>query len=235
MARFKADQADKYGGQGGGGFFGIAEDKGVKQVRFMYNTVDDVEGMSVHKVAVGEEGKERYVNCLRSYDDPLDVCPFCREHKQAQARLFIPVYNIEEDAVQIWDRGKTMFQKMASVCTRYTNDKKNLVNNVFEVERNGKPKDKKTTYEIYFVSEDDTEIEDLPDLPEILGGFVLDKTAEDMEYYLEEGDFPPTDDEEEKPARRRDAERPSRDRDTGRDTGRRTPATARGRRNEDKF
>jgi len=111
MARFAVDQADKYGGQGGGGFFGIAEDKGVKQVRFMYNTVDDVEGMSVHKVAVGEEGKERYVNCLRSYDDPLDVCPFCREHKQAQARLFIPVYNIEEDAVQIWIAVRQCFRR----------------------------------------------------------------------------------------------------------------------------
>ena len=122
-----------------------------------------------------------------------------------------------------------MFQKMTSLCSRYAT-KGNLVNNVFEVERNGKPKDQKTTYEIYQIDTDDTELEDLPELPQILGGLVLDKTAEDMEYYLEEGQFPPTEDEEEAPVRRRSSQ-PER-----RDTGRRTPATTgRSRRNEDTF
>ena len=43
MARFKAEDVNNYGGQGGSGFFGIAKNKEVKQVRFMYNTVDDIE------------------------------------------------------------------------------------------------------------------------------------------------------------------------------------------------
>lgn len=240
MARFKADEASNYGGQGGSGFFGLANDKETKQVRFMYNRVEDIEGMSTHKVQVGD--KERYVNCLRSYNEPLDNCPFCRENKETkkypvQARLFIPVYNLEEDAVQIWDRGKTMFQKMTSLCSRYAT-KHDLVSNIFEIERNGKPKDTNTTYEIYFVDEDETKLEDLPEVPEILGGIVLDKTADDMEYYLETGEFPPTDDEEEQPVRRRESSRAS-SRESAkpvsreRETTRRTPA--RGRRNEDTF
>ena len=224
MARFRADQADNYGGQGGGGFFSIANDKEVKQVRFMYDNVDDIEGMSVHKVPVGD--KERYVNCLREYNDPIDNCPFCREKKPIQARLFIPVYNIDEDVVQIWDRGKTMFQKMTSLCSRYAT-KNNLVNNIFEVERNGKPKDTKTTYEIFQVDKDDTEISDLGEMPKILGGVVMDKSYDDMEYYLEEGAFPPTEDEDEAPVRRRDS-------GEGRRAERRTPATSR-RGNKDNF
>lgn len=198
MARFNANESDNYGGQGGGGFFGISNDKGVKQVRFLYNKEDDIEGYSVHKVEVN--GKERYVNCLRSYRDPIDTCPFCREQIKLQAKLFIPVYNIEEDQIQIWDRGKKMFEKMSSLCSRYAT-KGNLVEHIFEVERHGKPKDTSTTYEIFEVDSDDTQLEDFEDIPKILGGLVLDKSAEDMEYYLESGEFPP-EEEEEKPRRR---------------------------------
>jgi hypothetical protein len=229
MARFRAEEVNNYGGQGGGGFFSIANDKEVKQVRLMYNTIDDVEGMSVHKVKVGE--KERYVNCLREYNDPVDTCPFCREGLKTQARLFIPIYNIDEDTAQIWDKGKTMFQKITSLCNRYTNKDTNLVNNVFEIERNGKPKDMKTTYEFYNIDCDDTELEDLPESPKIFGGLVLDKSAEDMEYYLEEGQFPPTDDAEDEQPRRRESRTAERSSSRERET-RRTPAS---RRKEDTF
>ena len=228
--RFNADEAENYGGQGGGGFFSIQNDKECKQVRFMYNKVEDVEGYAVHKVEVN--GKDRYVNCLREFNQPQDVCPFCREGKPVQARLFIPLYNIAEESVQLWDRGKTMFSKITSLCSRYAT-RKNLVNNIFEVERNGKPKDQKTTYEMYQLEADDTELEDLPEAPKILGGFVLDKTADDMEYYLEQGEFPPTsdddDEEDEAPVRRRDSGRESGD--SSDNTRRRTPAT-RGRTND---
>lgn len=241
MARFKADEAKNYGGQGGGGFFSIQNDKEVKQVRFMYETLDDIEGMSVHKIKLrnqdGDE-KDRYVNCLREYNQPVDDCPFCREHINTQARLFIPVYNVEEDTVQIWDRGKTMFQKMTSFCSRYSKEGTHIVNNLCEIERNGKPKDKKTSYEIYYVDRDDTELDDLPDAPKILGGFVLDKSADDMEYYLENKEFPPTEDDEEEddtPVRRRESRSSQRSERSDRPESRsrrRTPASSR---NEDVY
>lgn len=217
--KFVAEDADKYGGQGGGGFFSISGDGESKQVRLMYNKAEDVEGMSVHKVDIG--GKDRYVNCLRNYDDPLEVCPFCREKKAVQARLFIPVYNIEEDSIQIWDRGKTMFSKIMGLFGRYAT-KGNLVNNIFEIERHGKANDQKTTYEIYPLEKDDTEIEDLGELPEILGRTVLDKTSEDMEYYLETGEFPPEEDEEDAEPKRRTESRRESTRE--REPMRRTPA-----------
>ena len=216
MAFFKANEADNYGGTGGTGFFGIANDKEQKSVRFLYNTIDDVQGMSVHRVKVGD--KDRYVNCLRDYNSPVDDCPFCKAKYPVQARLFVPVYNIEEDAVQIWDRGKTMFSKMSALCSRYVTDGKALVNSIFDVQRNGKPHDMKTQYEIYYVKSDNTEIEDLPEYPDILGGLVLDKSFEDMQMYVQDGKFPDTPGNnnhvaDEMPIRRRSAER-------------RTPATS---------
>lgn len=201
MARFNASESANYGGQGGGGFFSISENKGVKRVRFLYNNEDDIEGFSVHEVEIGD--KKRYVNCLRTYRDPVDMCPFCRERMKTQVKLLIPVYNVDEDQVQVWDRGKKMFEKMSSLCSRYAN-KDNLVQHIFEVERNGKPKDTSTTYEIYEVEKDDTQLEDFEDdMPKLLGGLVLEKSADDMEYYLEEKEFPPEDDEEEERPRRR--------------------------------
>lgn len=232
MARFKADEVKNYGGQGGGGFLQLGDDGDTVRVRFMYNSIDDVEGMSVHRIKVGvrDDGRDiyRYVNCLREYNDPLDTCPFCREKKPVQAKMFIPVFDIENNETKTWERGKKFFQKMSSICSRYPHP----VAKVFEIERNGKRGDMGTTYEIYPLDEDYDEnlmVDDLPPAPQMLGGFVLDKSADDMEYFLENNQFPPTDDEDEEPEVR------PRRREESRSTGRRTPSNTRGRRSEDAF
>lgn len=210
MGRVAFDDIERYGGQGGAGFFSLKNDKDVAQVRILYNGVEDIEGYAVHKVDVRGSQYGRYVNCLRKYDEPRENCPFCRENIAQQVRLFIPLYNIDEDKMQIWDRGKKFASKITSLCSRYPN----LVSHVFEIERNGKPKDQQTSYEIYEVDKDDTTLEDLDiDIPDMLGGVVLDKSADDMEYYLEEGEFPPDEDEEELPVRRRGSRRDESDTD----------------------
>lgn len=214
MARFRHDEVDHYGGQGGAGYFSLKNDKDVATVRFMYNSIDDVEGFAVHQVEI--DGKKRYVNCLREYDQPVDNCPFCKASQFQTAKLFVPLYNVDEDRVQIWERGKKFFSKISSICARYDN----LVSHKFEIERNGKPGSTQTTYEIYEVGKDDTTMEDLPELPDMLGTVVLDKSADDMEFYLQEGIFPPEDDA---PVVRRRTER----REETDDVRRRTPANNR--------
>jgi hypothetical protein len=218
MARFRYDEVDNYGGTGGAGYFSLKNDKDVARVRFMYNDINDVEGFAVHQVEV--DGKKRYVNCLREYNEPTDKCPFCANHQFQTAKLFIPLYNVDENRVQVWERGKKFFAKISSICARY-ND---LVSHTFEIERNGKAGSTQTTYEIYEVDKDDTTLEDLPELPEILGGLVLDKNADEMNYYLDNGEFPS---EDEEPTRRRET-RQSESREE-RPTGRRTPANTGGR------
>ena len=216
MARFNANEVDRYGGQGGAGYFKLVNDKDVARVRFMYNGIDDLEGYAVHEVMV--DGKKRYVNCLRAYNEPIDQCPFCKAKKFQVAKLFVPLYNIDEDKVQIWERGKKFFAKMSSICSRYANGN-DLVAQVFEVERNGKAHETTTTYEIYPVDRPDgTTLDDLPERPQIVGGVVLDKTAEEMEYYLDNECFP----SDGQPVRRRG--RVDDEPDRGRRVGRRTPA-----------
>ena len=218
--RFDFNESEHYQSKGGSntGFFKLVNDKDVATVRFLYNNADDIEGYSCHKVEVGD--KQRYVNCLRTYRDPLDVCPLCRKGDKPQAKVFIPLYNEDDQQSQIWERGSKFFAKISGVCSRY--GRKPIVSQIFEVERNGKPKDTQTTYEIYRTEDeaDDKTLDDF-EMPKILGGLVIDATAEDMEYYLENGEFPPTDDEVDAVPQRRSSHREEEPR---RREGRRTPA-----------
>lgn len=197
MARFNAETAENYGGNGGHGFFSLANDKDTARVRFMYNGIEDLQGYAVHEVEV--DGRKRYVNCLREYNELIDNCPMCAAQRFQVAKLYIPLYVIDERTgkgeIKLWERGKKFIAKLSSICSRYPN----LVSHIFEIERNGKKGEQTTTYEIYEVGQDDTILEDLPEVPEILGGVVLDKTAQEMEHYLDYGEFPST----EQPTERR--------------------------------
>lgn len=224
MARFSVNETENYGGHGGAGYFSLKNDHDVAKVRFLYNGIEDVEGYAVHEVEV--DGRKRYVNCLRKYNEPIDDCPFCATNHFQAVKFFIPLYNIDEDKVQIWERGKKFSAKISSICARY-ND---LVSHIFEIERNGKAGDQQTTYEIYELDKDNTTLEDLPEVSPILGSVVLDKTADEMEYYLNTGYF--TDPEDNSRTERR-ASRTTEEREE-RPTGRRTPANT-GSRRGDRF
>ena len=214
MARFSYEEADNYGGNGGHGFFSLANDGDVARVRFMYNKLEDIEGVAVHQIEL--DGKKRYVNCLREYGRPVDDCPLCKKGMFVNAKLFIPVYDIESDTVKIWERGKKFFGKIAGLCSRYA-AKDDLVSQVFEVERHGKKGDTQTTYEIYPVGNPDkTVLEDLPEVPDVVGSIVLDKSADEMQYFIDYGEFPDSDpvarrgsraEREEEPRRRTPASR----------------------------
>lgn len=187
MARFTYDQADSFGGNGGHGFFSLKNDGDIAKVRFLYDSLEDVTGVAVHQVEV--DGKKRYVNCLREYGRPVDDCPFCKSGSFVNAKLFIPVYDVDSQQVKIWERGKKFFGKMSSLCQRYAASEP-LCSHTFEIERHGKPGDTATTYEIYECGKDSSVLADLPEVPEIIGGVVLDKSADEMRYYLDYGSFP---------------------------------------------
>lgn len=200
MAKFGVDSAESFGGQGGGGFFSLKNHKDVATVRFLYNDINDVSGYSVHEVDLN--GKKRYVNCLREYGDPVDACPFCKAGRYVQVKYFVPLYTMSVttnntnpkavkptvtpiDALQTWERGKKFGSKLTSICSRYPN----TVSHVFEIERNGQAGDQQTTYEIYETGETEgVSLEDF-DVPNPIGTIILDKSAEEMETYLQTGDF----------------------------------------------
>ena len=225
MGRFGADEVSNYGGSGGSSFFTLKDDGDAARVRFMYNSMEDVVGYAVHEVEI--DGKKRYVNCLRSYNESKSKCPFCNDTQFQRVKLYIPLYDIDEDEVKIWERGKNFFAKMSSICARYSNANTPLVAHTFDIERHGKKGDTSTVYEVYETGCDDTTLEDLPEIPEILGTIILDKTAEDMEYYLDYDCFPNNDGapQRSESARTERADRTERGRrEESQPTGRRTPS-----------
>lgn len=205
MGRIGFGDLDRFGGNGGGGsFFKLVNDKDEAHVRIMLNKLEDLENgfmFSCHMVKVPDSQYDRPVACLRNYNDPVEDCPFCAAGKKPVPKIYIPLYNEDAEEVQIWDRGKGFMQKFTAFCSRYS--KPSIVAHAVTIERNGKSGDLHTTYELYMDETDDTTLEDLPELPTVLGTAIMDKTAEDMEYYLEAGEFPPDDEEDEKPVRRR--------------------------------
>lgn len=175
-----------------------------------------MEGVSVHRIKINN--RSRYVNCLRDYNDPKEKCPFCADNRPIEARLIIPVYNIDEKEVQLWDRGKTMFARMTRLCSKYASNGKNLVSTIFEIERCGAANSTDTTYEILPLESDDAKLEDFPVNQVALSNLVLDKTADEMEYFLDHHNFPGYDEssnnsnsgrshEDDIPTRRRSSER----------------------------
>jgi hypothetical protein len=105
----------------------------------------------------------------------------------------VPLYNEDSQQLQTWERGKKFYGKISGLCARYSN----IVGRTFEIERNGKAGDKETTYEIFPAGDaDGTTVEDILDdlgidnLPDPIGTIILNKTADEMESYLADGDFP---------------------------------------------
>lgn len=183
MARFKMEEADNYG-TSGSNFFSLKEDRESARVRFLINDINDLFGVSVHEV--DDNGNKYDVECLRTYNEPVDNCPLCAAGKTLKAKLFIPIYNEDEQKVQVWSRGKTYFDKMSGLCSRYGNP---LVAQAFDIERHGKKGDQKTTYEIYPVGQPDhSRVEDFPECPIDDVAFKV-KTFDELQSFVNNGSF----------------------------------------------
>ena len=228
MGRLTGDNIEQYNAGSGSSknsYFSLKNDKDVARVRFLYEGASDIEGFTVHRVRVGD--RDRYVNCIA--DD--GECPFCRANLQKFVKIFVPLFNEDAGQIQTWERGQKFYGQLSGLCSRFPN----LVSRAFDIERNGKPKDTATTYTIFPVGDTDgTTIDDILEdcgmekLVNPLGTIILDKSADDMEYYLAHEDFP---EKTEGVVRRRGRDENSNDLpfDRGEEVPRRTDRTSRGR------
>lgn len=175
-------------------WFSLKDDGDTAMVRFVYEDEDDILALNVHEVSI--EGRNRKVICQRGYTDPIRDCPLCEDGNVAKLRMFVYVYNIDLQEIQIWERGRTWQDKLAVLAKRVNKQGKPLCSQVYEITRNGVKGDMRTTYELYpmdILEEDgggDKEISDLPMIPDITTYFALDKSFSEMEHYVSFGKFP---------------------------------------------
>ena len=184
MGRINPNEFDNYSNSNDSEWLKLQNDGDVARVQFLYESFNDLDTYVAHKVKIGDY--DSYADCKRDYDSPIDDCPFCAAGLQAKPVVMISMYDHEDGKVKIWERGKTFLKKMEALFNRYPN----LSNMVFEIERRGAKGDKKTTYEIFPMP--DVEPIDVSEVerPEFLGSFILDKTPDEMQTYLDVGNFP---------------------------------------------
>lgn len=126
-----------YNEENWGGMFLLRNDGDYADVIFMYQNEDDVLIASTHYIKSSDYNG--YVHCCGK------GCPACAKGIRVQTKLFIPVYNIEANEIQFWDRGnRFQGQLMQDVFTNYPNP----CDYVFRITRHGAAGSIDTTYEI---------------------------------------------------------------------------------------
>lgn len=192
MARFNASEIDNYGSNGSSTtFFSLKNDKDKARIRLLYNSEDEIMGFSVHQIEVN--GKKRWINCLREHGDPIDTCPLCDTGHKVMAKFFLLVWNEDAKEIQIWERGKQFWGDLQALFPKL---KGTIVSNLLQVTRFGKPRDTQTRYDIYPLKRTKTTIDGIleragvDELPELLGGFIINEDFENINYYLDNGSFP---------------------------------------------
>lgn len=195
MAEFKLGEESKYASTNSTTnkteYLTLRNDGDHKDIRLMYRDSSDIKGYSVHEVELmGQNGAyKKYVSCLRDYNSPIDDCPLCKNNYKTMVKLYIPVYDIAEKKTCLWERGKQYFSRLSSICARFPD---NIAGNIFEISRHGAKGDKNTYYDMLHVGNDNVTLDELPEVPKVLGTAVLEKTAEEMNAYLSTGKFPST-------------------------------------------
>lgn len=206
MGRINPDDMDNYSSNTESEWFKLADDGDIARVQFLYSSYDELDAFAVHKVKLEGQQYDRMVNCLRDYDESIDNCPLCAAGYKVEPALILSMYDHNDSKIKIWQRGKTFRKIIESKFNRYPN----LSDMVFEIERHGKARDQKTTYELIAMPEvepyDVSEIEK----PNFIGSVIIDASADDMQTFLDTGSFPQKNKDGETSSRRRVDEEPVR-------------------------
>lgn len=193
------------------GFFKLENNHDKAIVRLLHENYEDFSRRPVHYVRVPDKKYRVGVNCLRADNMPDSECPFCSSQistdivSKRRKRMFVEflVYKIldrnnkvlqdytEKPRRMVWERDRSFDDKIFSLSSRFNP----LCDTVFQVERFGEKQSTDTSYDIYQIDVDKSQYP--YELPEKVynpdGIQILDKTFDEMNYYLENNSFPPVD------------------------------------------
>lgn len=178
------------------GFFSLPKDGDEAIVRFICDSIDDFVILTRHDVGQGKN--YRTVNCLRTPHDPIDACPFCAAGLNLKQSFYIHLiqYIKSEDGSitpvpRIWERSTSYATKLKGYIENYGP----LTSLVCKIIRHGTGLN--TEYEIIPNLAPTIYPESMyPCAKELFEGYrvvgraVMEKSAEDMDYYLLNGMFP---------------------------------------------
>ena len=172
------------------GYFSLKNDGDTCRVRVLYESINDVEGHCVHKVAL-KNGGFKYVDCLREYSDPLDACPLCssnvEDDKKLLTKIWVPLYKVDSGEAVLWERGKAFWKKV--LYPLMVEKGEPFCGHTFTIERQGAAGDTNTTYEFIDNGVDDTVLDDFDEIPDPVGNLILQKSYEELESFIKTRTF----------------------------------------------
>ena len=178
-------------------FFSLKNDNDEAIVRIMHDSTDSFEIYNTHQIQLGS--RYRRINCLRTPHDPLEVCPFCNSGTPIKQRIFVHMIqyvrddngNIVPQAV-IWERAASFARDLKDKIDNYGP----LSDCIFKIKRHGAAGYLQTTYSIdYFPAGMNNpslypKIDNIFDNYSALGSVVMDKSADEINVFINTGEFP---------------------------------------------
>lgn len=177
-------------------YFSLKDDGDTAIVRFNVKSSDDIIVHSQHTLKV--DGKWRKIECLRNSNDSVDICPLCKSGERQQFKIYLEllVYENENGKVvktsRIWETSVSFRRTLNS----YIMDYGDLRKVIFKLTRQGKKGDMKTTYTLIpanpQIYTDENYVPDFSDFDtfDIHRGVLLNKSKEELEYLVANGNFP---------------------------------------------
>ena len=182
------------------GYFKLINDGDEATVRFVYDDPSELVMAHVHDEPVGKN-KHRRILCLRNgARDDMSVCPLCARGDKFFAKVYLKLVEYTKDEngkviceAKIWERPETF----ADTIVEYINNYGGLKDVVFKIKRKGAKGDKETNYILTpmpstVYTEENGYVKDFSafDNFSFYPHSFLSKTKEDMEAYIESGEFP---------------------------------------------
>ena len=128
-----------------GNFFILSNDNDYADVIFLYESVKDVLVADVHYVKSADYSG--YVHCCGK------GCPACSKGLRVQNKLFIPLYNINNQKIEFFDRSTRFDNQLNNdVFSKYSNPSEF----VFRITRHGEAGSQDTRYEIKAIAKNST-------------------------------------------------------------------------------
>lgn len=179
-------------------FFALRNDGDEALVRIMHDTTDSFNMYTTHHVNNG--GKNRKVNCIRELHDSIESCPFCSAGIQTSNVILINMVQYFQDPQTqqiiskpvVWERSLSYATRLKNLIDEYGP----LSDCLFKIKRSGAAGSRDTTYDIFYCSpkiyRDDIYVKNanIFDGFDPLGGIILNKSVQEMNFYLQTGGFP---------------------------------------------
>lgn len=177
--------------------FALQDDGDCEVIRILVNSWGEVPVYLAHSVRY--KGVYKYWDCQRnSTQAPIADCPMCQFEGPSKGKYFIPIYNYTQGRFQYWTRGPAFLR----VFNRLADELYPLSEAILEVERVGEKGSRDTRYEFTDITDryinnhaGDRDIDyslsdlDIGDPDSVEAGIFIQKSPEEIEYYMENGVF----------------------------------------------